>query len=135
MAVYNNLPAPAGLNLEPIWTNLNPNVSMTSALDIAIDWNTYSRIFCKLKYAADSAYVQELVEMKHDQGFAGKITTLNFSRPEPNSAGSITIAYRQYQINSNGIRFLATAGYTNTNSNDRATNSIFCIPVEIYGVR
>lgn len=130
MPVVNKLPTQG--KMKEIWSNPNPNVAFSTTTDVAIDWSKYQHVFVLLKYASDSAYPTEFHEIKHDMTFSGKNTTMAFPRPEQVSGGGLTIAYRQYQINSSGIQISATAGYM-TNTNDRATNNSFCIPVAIYG--
>lgn len=116
-----------------LWTNPNPNSAITSNIDVPIDWSAYSHIYAEMKYASDSTYDEEYHELKHNLTFSGKTTTMNFARPEPNSSGDISVAYRYYQVNSSGIRITGTAGYANVNNSARYANSVFCIPVAIYG--
>lgn len=135
MAVINELPTQGGGKWELLWTNSNPNVAFSTTADVAIDWSKYQLVFVLLKYASDSAYPTELHEVKRDMTFSGKNTTMTYSRPEQVSGGGMTIAYRQYQVNSSGIRITNTGGYTNANTNDRHGNNVFCIPVAVYGVK
>lgn len=116
-----------------LWTNPNPNSAISSNIDIPVDWSAYTHVYADVIYATNTTYEAEYHELKNDRTYSGKTTTMTFSRPEPNSAGNITISYRYYQVNANGIRIMNTAGYVNTNDSERATNNVFCIPQAIYG--
>ena len=135
MPVINQVPRPGGGKWELLWPNPNPNVAFSTTTDVAIDWSKYQHVFVLLKYASDSAYQTELHEIKHDMTFSGRNTTMVYPRPEQVSGGVMTVAYRQYQINSNGIRIFNVGGYANVNSTDKQANNVFCIPVTIYGVK
>lgn len=119
--------------MKEIWVNPNPNIAFSTTTDVAIDWSKYQHVFVLLKYASDSAYPTEFHELKNDMTYSGRNTTMTYSRPEQVSGGGMTIAYRQYQVNSSGIRITNTGGYANVNTNDRQVNNVFCIPVAIYG--
>lgn len=115
-----------------IWENPNPSASITSNIDIAIDWASVQHVYADLIYASNSNYPTEYHELQSDLTYANKNKTMTISRAEPNTAGDLTVAYRIYQINSNGLRITGTAGYTNARSSDYGSNAVFCIPQAIY---